>query len=243
MIGLLPETGLDSSGELILPPGLAKGLNDDIRHPGKDCGFFKDISDTVVIPQEEWQPFIDAGLTLRHNSRFLFNQKMIGSCGSEGKDAAVEIVRDAAGLEPIEFNPYGTYYYVSGGSDRGSSLIDNMKSGRERGSFPASLHPRSLGWRVKPSAEAHEAALHYRIDEFYEVRNWVEFGSALLQRFAVYAGYSGHAWVADWLPNLTQVGWRNSWGTSWGDNGFGILNSSRIMWNYGCYAVRTTTST
>ena len=154
MIGLLPETGLGPNGQLIAPPGLAKGLCHDVLHPGRDCGFFRNVEGIDIIPQEDWQQFIDAGTTLRHNSRFHFNQGSVGSCAAEGIYGGVEICRDVSGgpnYEPVEFNPYGAYYTTSGGRDNGSSLVANLREVRERGCVRASLHPRSKGWQAKPS--------------------------------------------------------------------------------------------
>jgi hypothetical protein len=249
MIELLPETGLGPSGELIAPPGRRKGLNFDVLHPGKDCGFFGDIKDVDIIPEEDWEAYLEEGLEqdskyglgVEYNSQVsLYDQNGYGSCAAEGVCGLTETMRDVAGLDHVLFNPLGTYHTTGGGRDNGSSLIANMNFVRRFGCFPEAVHPRSKGYRAKPSGAAYEAAMPYRIDEFYEIRNQIEFGSALLQRFGVYAGYSGHAWFAPRLMNRSQIKWRNSWGTSWGDRGYGILNFSRVMWGYGCYAVRTT---
>ena len=249
MIGLQPETGLDRAGNLIAPPGRRKGLNYDTLRPGKDCGFFRDIQGIDIVPEEDWEAYLEEGLQqdpefglgVEVNSQdSLYDQNGFGSCAAEGVCGLTETMRDVAGLDHVLFNPLGTYHTTGGGRDNGSSLIANMRFAREFGCFPESVHPRSLGYRVRPDGAAYEAALPYRIDEFYEVSNRLEFGSALMQRFGVYAGYSGHAWFTVRLMNKLQIKWRNSWGTSWGDRGYGILNFSRVQWSYGCYAVRTT---
>ena len=249
MISMLPETGLGPDGRLIAPPGKRKGLVHDTLRSGKDCGFFRDIEGIDIIPEEEWEAFLEDGLQQdpeyglgveRSSQVSLYDQNDFGSCGPEGICGLTETMRDVAGLDHVLFNPLGTYHTTGGGQDRGSSLIANMRFARTYGNFPEAIWPRSKGYRTRPSGEAYEAALPYRIDEFYEISNRIEFGSALLQRFGVYAGYSGHAWFTVRLMNRLQIKWRNSWGTGWGERGYGILNFSRVMWSYGCYAVRTT---
>ena len=149
-------------------------------------------------------------------------------------------MRDVEGLDPELFNPLFMYHTTSGGQDRGSTLADNLRFAREKGCCPEAVWPRAKGFRATPSEEAYAAAKNYRIDEFYEISNAVELGSALFQRFAVYAAYSGHAWLTVRQMNRQQIKWRNSWGTSWGDQGFGILNVSRVQFSYGIFAIRST---
>lgn len=217
--------------------------DDDV---GDNCPLIRSAPGFRTIPQGEWRTLIGMGVNMSALVWSVFNQAQVGSCASESADGALKIVREGMGQSRVEYNPYGTYGRVNGGSDRGSTLGANLKFKRDVGSFVEKVWPRSKGWRATPSEEAYEAAWQHRLDEYYEITNWAEFGSALLQGWIVYWGYSGHAIVGADLINEEQFIFLNSWG-NWGSStefssmpyGFGVINRSRIMWSYGVYGFRT----
>lgn len=229
-----PET------RLIVPPGKKKGLLYPTEPPGKVCGFFRDVPGVDIIPIEEWDEYIPKIDGMREDVWLIYDQDGIGSCAAESGYGGLDLSRELSGLPRVRFNPWGTYYYSSGGRDQGSTLHENLRLLREMGAFPEELHPRSLGWNRKPSEQAHTEAKKYRIDEFYEISSWEEFGSALLHRFPVYWGYTGHAILATDLLNKSQFIYRNSWSDRWGDQGFGTISASRIEWAYRVYCIRST---
>jgi len=149
------------------------------------------------------------------------------------------LARSIAGQERVLLNPWYIYCVTSGGRDQGSSIDDNLAFVREHGIAPESLHPRSLGWRAKPSDEAVEAAKAFRIEEFYDVANVNEFVSALLYGYAgVVFGANGHS-----ILGIQHMGTKplieNSWGDDWEDGGFGYWSSyNAINWGYGAFVVR-----
>jgi len=236
---LLPETAY-WNGTWEAPPGKAKGCLPKRHEPGEVCGFWRDIPDARVIPISEWDDYLDKGIDLQMSSAYMYSQASVGSCAAEGVNAGVEVMQGVSGMPQTLFNPYGMYHYTSGGRDNGSTLSDNLSFARDRGCFPEVYWPRTEGWRKEPNEDAQDAALQHRIDEYWEIENWEEMGSALLQRFAVYAAYAGHAWLAVAVVNKQQLKYRNSWGEDWGDHGYGIINQSRVQFQYGIYAIRTT---
>jgi len=222
---------------LVPPPGCGKGLRMRDTLPGQVCGCASDLPEFDVIPVDQWDDYIASGVTMKDEVNWIYNQGQVGSCAAESACGGLDLARSICGYRPVKFNPYATYHYSSGGSDRGSTLTENLRLLRTMGAFPESVWPRSNGWQRKPSTEAHEAAKLYRILEFYEVRSWEEFGSALLHRYPVYWGYSGHAILAVELLNKSQLLYRNSWGENWNNGGFGVANSSQVIWNYGVFLI------
>jgi hypothetical protein len=236
-----------------VPPGKKMGAlprhlsrHPDGDKPGQHCPYLSEHATQLginIIPQGEWPGLIDelGDLTLEANSNWVYDQDGVGSCASEGACGILDVTRERHGLEAIRFNPWGTYQEndVSGGVDRGSTLGDNMRRIRETGAHPADLHPRSRGWRARPSEESYAAAKNYRVDEYYEVRTWTEAGSCVLQGWPVYTAYPGHAWMMLAVLDTRRLRWRNSWGTDWGDGGYGDLNASELQLNYGAYTART----
>lgn len=210
--------------------------------PGQTCPLFS--SRVKPIPRGEWAERA-AKITLRPFVREVYNQRNVGSCASESKDGAVAIQMAWAGLKHISFNPYGTYHFVNGGRDQGSTLDANLNFGRQYGCFPEAVWPRSNGWQRKPDEAAMAAAYKNRILEYYDILNVDEFVTSLLLSIPVTFGAKGHAVTA--VAHLHERNAPlivNSWGESWEDNGFGIWATYAElsdMLRYGCYAVRTVT--
>lgn len=206
--------------------------------PGQMCPLFR--SRIQVIPRSDWASLAE-NISLEAYAKTVYNQKSIGSCASESKDQAVAINMAFAGLPEVLFNPYGTYHFVNGGRDQGSTLDDNLNFGREYGSFPELIWPRSKGWQAKPSEEALAAAKSYRIMEYYDILSIEEFVTALLLGIPVTFGAKGHAVTA--VRHTTRAPIIvNSWGESWENGGFGVWATYAElddMLKYGCYAVRT----
>jgi hypothetical protein len=125
------------------------------------------------------------------------------------------LIEALLGRPRVEKNPLGMYNTTSGGSDRGSNLGDNLSFARETGCFPASVWPRSKGWRAAPSAEAVAAAGQYKLDEFWEVTTLEECGSSLLRGFPLFYGSASHAKCGIKLLDSKRFKYLNSWGKDW----------------------------
>jgi hypothetical protein len=198
-----------------------------------------------VIPRSDWASVaakLGDGKGLRPFVVSILDQDGAGSCATESTTGAVKIGRAFAGLPFVELNPWFIYRVTSGGRDSGSSIDENLAFVRENGIAPESLHPRSKGWRGTPSEEAKKAAQAYRIVEFYDVSTVDEFVSCLLHGYPVVHGASGHSICAVSHIDESSKLDLNSWGSDWGDGGFGKWCSYRgINWGYGAFAVRTTT--
>jgi hypothetical protein len=196
-----------------------------------------------VIPRDQWAELAKQ-VSLRPFVKTVLDQDGVGSCATEATAQAVMIVRAIAGLPHIPLNPWFIYRVTSGGSDRGSSIDANLRFIQENGCAPASLHPRSLGWRGTPSAEAIEAAKQFKGIEVYDITSIDEMVSALLTGFAVVWGANGHAVTKVQHLDESKGLDINSWGSSWGDGGFGVWASYRaINWAYGAWALRVATAT
>lgn len=211
------------------------GCLERVSQPGQWCPMAADHIE--LVPDGEWDA-LSKQITLRPMARHTLNQDGVGSCATESTGGAVMVAEALAGLPLTVLNPWSIYWYTSGGRDSGSSIDENLVYVREHGIASEAAWPRSKGWRAKPDEAAMEDAKKHRILEFYDVENVPEMVSALLRGFPVVFGANGHAILAvQHMGDYPLI--LNSWGTSWGDGGFGKWCSYReINWSYGAFACR-----
>jgi len=220
--------------DLVYPPGYKAGCLPRKSKAGQWCPLASERIET--IPQGEWANLLD-DITLSQHVKVVLDQGQVGSCATESCTQSIMMTREMEG-QPFELlNPWFIYHTSSGGRDSGSSVDENLVFAREKGVAPESVWPRSKGWRATPTAEAYEAALDYRIEEFYDVQSVLEIGSCLLKGHVVVFGWSGHSVAFTDMISPTKGRYINSWG-NWGDQGFGTLNFSSVNFGYGCWAIR-----
>ena len=226
-----------STDKLVVPPGKKTGCLPRKSMMGGVCSLFSEK--LAIIPVAEW-PSLLGNIELRSCVTKIKDQNGFGSCATESTTQSMEIVRKLEGQEWVELNPLFIYHTTSGGRDQGSSIDTNLEFARDYGIAPESVWPRSKGFTAKPSADAVEAAMAYRIMEFYDIASISEAGTALLLGFPVVFGWQGHSCVLVQLLSTTKALYANSWG-NWGDQGFGTINLSSINFGYGMFALRTAT--
>ena len=227
--------------DVTFPPDRFPGCLERAEPFGK---LFAKASDNIeIVPEREWpelQRAINEGRGLRPFIPEVLDQDGAGSCATESTAMAVMSNRVTRGLPHVLLNPWFIYYHTGGKSDfgngrgGGSSIDTNLKFAMDNGIAPMSKWPRSRGWRTKPSQEAYDAALEFRIKEVYDIENYIEAGSALVKGFGIVYGARGHS-VFKIALNMDV----NSWGSNWKDGGFGEWASLRnIDFRYGAFAVR-----
>jgi len=225
--------------ELIVPPGRATGCLPRVTKVGECCPVFGEK--IKVVPAGEWSDWIGE-IERRPHVHKIKDQGGVGSCATQSVSQAVEIVRSVQGNKFEELNPLSIYRITSGGRDRGSNIDTNLKHVRDVGILPESYFPHdNRNWKASPPSGWEEVAKNYRIDEFFDITTTEEVGSALLIGFPVCFGWEGHSCVLLELLNETEALYANSWGTGWGDAGFGTIKLSQINFSYGAFAVRTST--
>lgn len=192
-----------------------------------------------LVPRSRWNEL--APLTAKRQFvNVILDQGSVGSCATESTTQAVMVTRAIAGLPFVQLNPWFIYHTTSNGRDAGSSIDDNLRFIQEYGIAPEATWPRSKGWRATPSQEAYDAAKHFRGIEVYDISTIDEMVSALLTGFVVVYGSNGHSVLKiDHLDDSQGLD-VNSWGESWGDQGFGVWATYRaVNWAYGAWALRT----
>lgn len=136
--------------------------------------------------------------------------------------------------------------------DSGATLRNAMKALQKYGVCPEADHPYNIRkFKTKPSQNADKHAVKYKISSYHRVTNLQSLREALAQRLPVVIGFivyesfesaaveqtgivpmpkrnerqlGGHAVLAVGYDDIKkQIIIRNSWGTSWGDRGYGYM--------------------
>ena len=208
---------------------------------GELCGLASEH--IKLIPRDQWDE-LAAEISIRPMVTKIKDQNGNNSCATESTTQATEISRHFAGLPFVELNPLFIYHTTSHGRDNGSSIDENLAFARDNGIAPEAIWPRSKGFKAEPSAEAWEAAKAFKIVEFYDVASIDEGVSGLLTGWSWVYGANGHSVVKIQHLNDREGLDANSWGLSWGDQGFGVwARYNQISFQSGGFLVRTSTET
>ena len=245
----------DEIGTPDTPSGLSTGYEarDYSAYPG---GYYAPMYEADnLVPRDEWY---ERAMSLereeyrlsdfaKRRSLEVKNQNGTNYCWINGVTFACELQRMLQGQEHKELSP------ASGGS-----IIKKFKNNggwgdqaaefiQQHGLVPESLWPPNAIDRKYDTDQAWAAADRYTIDQWNELRprSMDDLYSCLLRGMPVPVGYNW--WrhlvcavdvVVFRKPNGTSdremlrcfgIRIANSWGTSWGDRGYGILKGSKQL--------------
>jgi hypothetical protein len=106
----------------------------------------------------------------------------------------------------------------------------------ENGIVPESNWPVNVIDPKYATAANKNIALDYRVDEWFEIEpgNMNQVVSCLLRNIPISVGLNwwGHQityYAAKWVDGAIAILFRNSWGKTYGQNGYGILQGRRML--------------
>lgn len=233
-------------GHLEAPPqGMSKGLELGRRTTGFGAipnapAFPTDL----IIPKNEWQDRIKemedtqtrisdlsiaAGLPCK-------DQNGTNYCWANAPTHCVEILRVVQNEQMVILSPASvaaplTKFQNVGGW--GQSALEYIVA---NGVCPVAYWPANAIQRSYYTDTNKTAAQDYKVTEWWELvpRNIDQLVSCLLRRIPVAIGlnwWSHEVTACDavWLNGAIAIRIRNSWGMSWGSQGFSVLQGSKML--------------
>jgi hypothetical protein len=191
-----------------------------------------------IIPEKEWPELIRAGAgTFLHDlTKDLLNAKDQGRtlfCWFNGVTRAAEILHGYQQNKGIELSAAAGACQVTNFRNVGGYAEDALDWIRDHGLPTVDEWPNDAIDRRYDTPELWERAKDHCILRWVEVKGWNEQISMLLHRNPI---ATAHNWwqhlVCQLQPVLLDdgtiaVGFDNSWGKTFGDNGYALMTKSR----------------
>lgn len=189
----------------------------------------------LLIPEADWGDF--AIQTTRPFVDSIIDQGPIGSCCGCATVQSLMVLRHRAGLPHILLSEASIYGPGSGGRDQGMTIEEGIRLLSGQGAVPADvIDPRDWRgyWNKSWPSGWRDIAKDYRATEWFELPTHNHMVSAVLSGWPVvfgvmWPGGGGHAIVGYGYDPIRDV-WKivNSWGSGWGDAGFGELDRRTV---------------
>lgn len=197
----------------------------------------------TVIPRNEWSSRIrdlnDAKASLKHISDDQgiesLDQNGTNYCHANSATNGVIYTRCIQGESYVKLSPGSVGGPVTNYTNSGANIESDLRQIVDHGVAPISMVPANQISRHGWAAGAEQEALKYRITDWWDMMTRQEGGmfdrcaTLLLQNIPVCVGYNwwSHAVTLIALVEISSGKYgflfRNSWGASYGDNGFAVL--------------------
>lgn len=236
------------------------GCLEETEESVKDFPVFGTNFATSLDPSQ-WQE-----IDLQWYKNPIWDQGMTSSCTGQGTNAGMQMCYMQSGRPLMQFNPYFTYGMVNGGRDAGAMISDCLRSLISDGACPHDDLQKGMMFKNQFPQKAFTDAKRFRLEQAYKCSSFEAICSAISLGFVcplgIYVGQNfpqidnegvcplpgggggGHCILGMGLKKSNRYGWlikiQNSWGTSFGMNGFAYIHKGHFQkMNPDAFAIQT----
>lgn len=252
--------------DVLHPPGMGTGLveRDYDEFPEE---MFAPPSDIQLIPESEWSDRIKEQEAQKSSLKHIWSRAKNGShppnlyqngqgyCWSHSTTNAVMLARAVANMPYRELSAYHVAYICKGGRDQGGWCGESAKFIADVGVCEQRLWPQQRMQNMDGAEVRQNAALHKITEEWRDLTRaihgqrmtFAQVATCLLlnQPCALDFSWWGHSVCGVRLVEVERGSFGieilNSWGSSWSDNGYGVLRGNRAVPN-GAIGIRAITA-
>lgn len=227
------------------PGGRSRGLRLAGRPKGLAyAGVADPFPDSLLIDKAEWADRINEREKSRRaiKARLLAggvrvkDQESTNYCWINAPTFLTEVTRFLQNERRVVLSPASAGARIKKYKNAGGWGKEGLEWIAEHGLVPADQWPANAIDRRYETPANVELARRYRVVEWWELepRNLEQQVSCLLRGFPIAAGFNWWAHEvslvdAVWVNRQIGIQFANSWGESYGDKGYGVLQGSRML--------------
>lgn len=230
---------------VLFPRQFGRGYDAEARAQAGYAGVADPFPDHLLIPRSEWQARIEEKVSSKTQISDLcdqvnlpcLNQESTNFCWVNGPTYCTEVIRAIQGQAPVLLSPASVGGPITGYQNVGGWAKPALQYISEHGIVPQDQWPANVIDSRYHTGTNVQLALGYRVTEWWDLNGGdvvANLVSCLLRGYPVAVGFNWWSHVVSaidpvWQDGTIAIRIRNSWGMTWQDRGYAILQGQRMV--------------